>query len=66
MMGYVDNKRLIWIPVYNNPCSSCIYHEIISMWSIISIISCNILIDNVDSKPHIFVFYEVLVPWQSK
>ena len=35
MIGSVDNKRLIYIPVENNLCSSCITNEITMMWSII-------------------------------
>ena len=33
-------KRLEWISEDNNPYSSCIYHKISAMWSIINIPSC--------------------------
>ena len=49
MIGSVDNKSLIWFLVDNNSCSSCISHEITSMWSIIKILSCNTSIDDVGS-----------------
>ena len=57
MMGYVYNKRLIWIPVENNSCSSCISHEITTILSIIKIISSNTSIDDLESNtPYIDVF----------
>ena len=56
-MGSVDNKSLIWIPVENNSCSSCLSYEITVMWYIIKIISCNKSIDDVDSHtPYFYVF----------
>ena len=42
-------KRLVWIPVENKSCSSCIYHEITVMWSIIKLLYCNTPIDDVES-----------------
>ena len=57
MMGYVDSKKLIWIPVGNNPWSICIYNEITTILSIINILSRNTSIDDVDSyTPYFDVF----------
>ena len=52
---------LIWFPVENKSSSSCIYHEITMMWSIIKIICCNTSIDDVDSQnPYLMYLYEDL------
>ena len=57
MMGSVDKKSLIWIPVDNNSCSSCIYHEITLMGYVIKILYFNTSIDDVDSHtPYFDVF----------
>ena len=53
-MGSVNNKLLIWFPVYNNSCSSCIYHKIPSMWSVIKFLYCSTSIDDVDSHTPYF------------
>ena len=63
----MDNKILVWVPVYNNSCNICISHEITAMGCIIKIIYCNTPIDDVDSHtPYFDVFYEGLDPCQSK
>ena len=57
IMVYVDNKTLVWLPVENNSCSSCIYHKITVMWYIIKLLYCNTSIYNVDSHtPYFDVF----------
>ena len=67
MMGSVDREILFWIPVENNPLSTCIPHEITAMWYIIKIISCNTPIDDVDShNPYFMGLYDGLDPFQRK
>ena len=62
MMISMDKKSLFWIPVYNNSCSSCISHEIPTIWSIIKISSCNTTIDDVDPHtPYFDIFMVVLI-----
>ena len=57
MVGSMDNKSLVCIPVENNTCISCIYLEITVTESIINILSCDRPIDNVDSHtPYFDVF----------
>ena len=57
MMGSVDNKKFVLLPVENNSCSSCIYYEIIVMQYIINILFSNKPIDEVDSHtPYFDVF----------
>ena len=53
-MVSVDNKKLIWIPVYNKSCSSFISHEITLIWSIIKLPYFSTPIDDVDSRPPYF------------
>ena len=56
-------KILVQIIVENNSCSRFISHEITVMWSIIKFLSCNISIDDVDSRtPY---FYGVLLMYYS-
>ena len=56
-MVSVDKKLMVWLPVDNNYCSSCISYEINVMWSIIKIIYCNTPIDDVDSNiPYVDIF----------
>ena len=56
-MGSVDKKILIWFPVDNNSCSSCISHEITLMWSIVKLLSCNTSLYYVESRtPYFNVF----------
>ena len=57
MMGSMDKKRMVCIPVYNNSCSSCIYYEITVMLSTIKIISCYTSIDDVDYHDPYFDFF---------
>ena len=57
MMGSVDNKITICLLVDNNSCSSYIYHEITTVWSIIKLLYCNTSIDDVESHiPYFDVF----------
>ena len=57
IMGSVDNKSLVYIPVDNNSCSSWISHEITAIWSIINIISCNTSINDVYyHTPYFYIF----------
>ena len=54
MIGSLDNKSLVWIPVKNNYFSICISYEITAMWSIINLLSFNTLIDDVYSHTPYF------------
>ena len=57
MMGNVDIKMLVWIPVDNKYCSIFISHVIIEMLSIINIISCNTPTDYVHyHTPDFYMF----------
>ena len=54
MIGYTDKKRLVRITVDNNSCSSCISHNITTMWSIVNIIYFSMLIYDVDDHSPYF------------
>ena len=54
MIGYVDRKSMVWIPVENKYCSICISHGITVMWYIVKIISCDIPIGDVESHTPYF------------
>ena len=57
MMCSVDIKTMVYISVDNNSCISCKSHEISAMWYIINLISCNMPIDDVESRtPYVYVF----------
>ena len=47
MMGYMDNKNVVCIKVENKYFSSWISHEIIAMWYIIKLLSCNTPTDDI-------------------
>ena len=67
MMGSMDLKIMIWLPVENNSCSSRISHEITVVWSIINILSCNTPIYDVDyNTPYfdLFVFWYWSIPYE--
>ena len=45
---------MVWISVNNNSCSSCISHEVTSMWSVIKLLYCKSSIYYVDSQTPYF------------
>ena len=57
IMGYMDIKMLVWIPVDNKYSRTCISHVKIEMLYIIKIISCNTPIDYIHYRPPYFTFF---------
>ena len=55
MMGYVNIVRLVLFSVESNSCSIRILHEVSMVLSIIEILYCNTIIDNIDSNPPVIM-----------
>ena len=55
--GICGYQNLFWITVENNSFSSCIYHDITTMWYFIKLLYYNKPIDDIDSHtPYFYVF----------